>query len=309
MWTVTLIVLLALSSVHCQDVVDSSEHGVTEGKMKTNCTCGLSNKSPRRIIGGDESDVNEWPMMVGLIVFELFNMKNVFYCGGTLITHRHVITAGHCIHDDEGKPFTVDQMGFLFGAHDLRTINYDDPVAVRKAEKLIKHPKYVWPAAYDVAIAVMPTITFSKIIGPACLPTERFNIENKSLKVAGWGFITPDGPISDVLKKTNLIGHSHGNCGNYYKSVNGAVFEKNDPYQVCTSQPDTSHCAGDSGGPILWVDPDTNRYTLVAAPSYGLQQCHKHPQVNSDISYFVPWIQQVISETYPEEKTCAKIVS
>nr|AQM58329.1 venom serine protease 41 [Pristhesancus plagipennis] len=149
----------------------------------------------------------------------------------------------------------------------------------------------------------MPTITFSKIIGPACLPTERFDIKNKALKVAGWGFITPDGPGSDVLKKTNLVGYSSGNCAHIFGNPS------KDLYQVCTSQPDTSQCRGDSGGPILWVDPDTNRYTLVAAPSYGLQQCHKHPQVNSDISYFVPWIQQVISETYPEEKTCAKIVS
>ncbi|KAK9504746.1 hypothetical protein O3M35_008938 [Rhynocoris fuscipes] len=309
MWRVTVLVVFALGLVQSQNLIDSSEHGVTPGKIKTNCTCGLSNKSPKRVIGGDESGVNEWPMMVGIIVFEIYNMKNVFYCGGTLITHRHVVTAGHCIHDDVGRPFTEDRLGFLLGAHDLRKINYDDPLEVRKAEKLIKHPKYIWPATYDLAIAVMPMITFTPIIGPACLPTQRFNIENKPLKVAGWGFITPDGPGSDVLKKTNLVGHSHGNCAQFYNKVANAVFETKNPYQVCTSQPDTSQCRGDSGGPILWVDPDTNRYTLVAAPSYGAKECHKYPQVNSDISYFEPWIQQIISETYPEEKTCAKVSS
>nr|AQM58328.1 venom serine protease 33 [Pristhesancus plagipennis] len=246
-------------------------------------------------------------MMVGIIVFEMYGKKNAFYCGGTLITHRHIITAGHCIHDDKGRPFTENEIGFLLGAHDLRKIDYNDPIAVRKAEKLVKYPKYVWPITYDLAIAVMPTITFSKIIGPACLPTQRFNIENKALKVAGWGFITPQGPGSDVLKKTNLIGHSHGNCGKLYSTVTDAVFELDDPYQVCTSQPNTSQCRGDSGGPIMWVDPDVNRYILVAAPSYAAKECHRYPQVNSDVSYFEPWIQQVISETYPEEKTCAKI--
>ncbi|KAK9504745.1 hypothetical protein O3M35_008937 [Rhynocoris fuscipes] len=154
----------------------------------------------------------------------------------------------------------------------------------------------------------MPTITFTPVIGPACLPTQRFDIENKILKVTGWGFTTPYGPPSDVLKKTNLIGYNHGHCGQFYKMVLNAVFERNDPYQVCTSQLNTSQCRGDSGGPIMWLDPDTNRYTLVAAVSFATPICHQYPQVNSDISYFEPWIQQVISETYPEEKTCAKVV-
>nr|QHB21568.1 venom S1 protease 23 [Platymeris rhadamanthus] len=311
MWKFIIILALSVALSLSQDVdIDSSEHGVTEGKVKTNCTCGLSNKSPKRIIGGEESGVNEWPMMVAVIVKNWRNItENMFTCGGTIITHRHIITAGHCLHDDKGRPYKEEELGFVLGAHNLKKIDYKDPNILRTAEKFIKHPKYKWAVTYDVAIVILPKIEFSKIIGPACLPTERFDFENKRLKIAGWGFIDPSGPISDVLKKTNLISQKLETCWNVYKHVIGAPLEIKDPYQACTSQPGTSPCRGDSGGPIMWVDPKTNRYMLVAVPSYAVYFCHLYPQVSSDASYFEPWIQQVISETYPEEKTCAKISS
>uniref|UniRef100_A0AB38ZEJ7 Venom S1 protease 10 n=1 Tax=Oncocephalus sp. TaxID=2944721 RepID=A0AB38ZEJ7_9HEMI len=305
-----LVFLLFTSLTNCQDADDndSSEHGVGEGTLKTNCTCGWANKSPKRIIGGEEAGRNEWPMMAGIIAKQLRDMKNAFYCGASIITTRHIVTAGHCIHHDNGIPFKAEEIGIILAAHNLTQIDYDDPKVLITPEQLIKYPKYVWPTAYDIAIIIMPKIEFSQIIGPVCLPTGRFQVANRILKVVGWGYITPRGPGSDVLKKTRLIGHPHGNCLKVYKDVAGSVFELDESsYQTCTSQPDTSQCRGDSGGPIMWVDPEINRYVLVAAPSFATYECHKLPQVNTDITYFIPWIQQVIAETYPEERTCSKV--
>uniref|UniRef100_A0AB38ZE55 Venom S1 protease 4 n=1 Tax=Ectomocoris sp. TaxID=3104572 RepID=A0AB38ZE55_9HEMI len=307
MWQIEVLLILTIGfsvAIPVEDEIDSSEHGVTPGRVSTNCTCGLSNKSPKRIIGGEESGVNEWPMMAGIILRDHPYVKNVHICGGTVITHRHIITAGHCIHDDRGRPLKAEDIGVILAAHDLKKLDYSDPNVLRAPEKLIKHPNYVWPVTYDLVIVVMPYINFGPTIGPACLPTGSFNVDKKKLKLAGWGYTTPDGPGSDVLKKTDLIGISHKECGLTMKKVRGVVF---DTYQVCTNQTNTTQCRGDSGGPIMWVDEDTNRYTLVAAVSYGLEKCIDYPAVSSDISYFLPWIQQTISETYPEEKTCAKV--
>uniref|UniRef100_A0AB38ZE67 Venom S1 protease 8 n=1 Tax=Ectomocoris sp. TaxID=3104572 RepID=A0AB38ZE67_9HEMI len=302
--------LVFLTLGHClaipvEDEIDSSEHGVTPGRISTNCTCGLSNKSPKRIIGGKEAGVNEWPMMAAIIITKHKNWpNNVYWCGGTVITHRHILTAGHCLHDDDGKAFEPKHIGVILAAHNLNKLDYNDPNVLRSPEKLIKHPEYEFPVSHDMGLIIMPYITFSRTIGPACLPTERFNFVNKRMKVTGWGFTKPSGPVSDVLKKTDLIGITQEKCAKVYKNVIGAVFDTN--YQMCTFQPGTSDCSGDSGGPIMWVDKDINRYVLVAAPSYGGSGCKYHPGVNSDVTYFIPWIQQTISETYPEEKTCSK---
>nr|QHB21561.1 venom S1 protease 16 [Platymeris rhadamanthus] len=308
MWRfITLAFVAFIATSHARD---SSEDGIAPGIKKTNCTCGWANRSGKRIIGGQETEVNEFPMMAGLIMRRLYipgivDKENIHFCGGTIITHRHVVTAGHCMHDQNGNRLKPKDIGVVLGAHDLRKLDYKNPNVMRAPEKLILHPRYRWQAHYDLAIVVLPYVKFSQIIGPACLPTQRFDVAAKVLKVIGWGFITPQGPGSDILKKTDIIGMSHKQCSLIWGIM--PPFEINDPYQVCTYQPGTSQCLGDSGGPILWRDPFTNRYTLVAAPSYGTSTCHTHPCVSSDISYYVPWIQQIISETYPEEKTCAKV--
>uniref|UniRef100_A0AB38ZEM9 Venom S1 protease 25 n=1 Tax=Oncocephalus sp. TaxID=2944721 RepID=A0AB38ZEM9_9HEMI len=304
---VTVTVLATLTICKPIDPQDSSEHGVTQGQLKNNCTCGWVNRSPQRIIGGEETGVNEWPMMAALIRREIMGIKNMFFCGGSILTTRHVLTAGHCIHDEQGRPFSEHEIGVVLGAHKLSKVNYNDPKVMRTPEKLIKHPNYVWPITQDIAIIILPTIQFSQIIGPVCLPTEWHDLEDKKLKVTGWGYTSPSGPPSDVLKKTDLIGYNHGVCGKkYIGTVLGAVFDLKNVYQICTSQPATSQCRGDSGGPIMRLNKQTNRYEQVGVVSYGHPRCRDYPAVSSSVHYFTPWIQHVISTTFPEEKTCAK---
>lgn len=47
----------------------------------------------RRIIGGVETVINEYPWQVGLVR----PSTTLPYCGGTLISDRWVMTAAHCV--------------------------------------------------------------------------------------------------------------------------------------------------------------------------------------------------------------------
>ena len=55
------------------------------------CECGIPNRS-NRIVGGQETEVNEYPWQVGLVS----RSGTRPWCGGTLISDRHVMTAAHC---------------------------------------------------------------------------------------------------------------------------------------------------------------------------------------------------------------------
>lgn len=49
---------------------------------------------------------------------------------------------------------------------------------------------------------------------------------------------------------------------------------------------------GDSGGPIVYLDPDTNRYTLVGVVSYGAECASVTPGVNTEVAAYLDWIQK-----------------
>jgi secreted trypsin-like serine protease len=52
--------------------------------------CGLAN-SRLRIVGGLETRVKQYPWMTMLMY------DDRFYCGGTLINSKYILTAAHCV--------------------------------------------------------------------------------------------------------------------------------------------------------------------------------------------------------------------
>lgn len=56
--------------------------------------CGVSNRK-MRVVGGNVTQVHEFPWLAGLF------KNGQFYCGATLLTRKHVLTAAHCINGFE----------------------------------------------------------------------------------------------------------------------------------------------------------------------------------------------------------------
>lgn len=55
--------------------------------------CGTTARMKTRIVGGRPADPKEWPWMAALL-----RQGAIQYCGGVLITNRHVLTAAHCVY-------------------------------------------------------------------------------------------------------------------------------------------------------------------------------------------------------------------
>ena len=74
------------------------------------CNCGLRNsqQNENRIVGGNEAKVGEFPWIVFIKIF-----GGPGFCGGTLITRNHVMSAAHCFHPkgvEDYHPYAPEQI-------------------------------------------------------------------------------------------------------------------------------------------------------------------------------------------------------
>ena len=177
------------------------------------CICGIPHKA-QRIIGGTETGVNEYPWQVGLLA----GNKRHPFCGGSIITNQHILTAAHCL-----KKRTVSDISVLLGEHDTTD---SDPLIVPVIQ-ISNHPNFDRiKLNYDFAILTLERkITFSSTKSPVCLPsdTTKTFVEKKA-KVTGWGLTVAKGSAQDVsttLREVELKVLPNYECANFY---NGEIY-------------------------------------------------------------------------------------
>uniref|UniRef100_A0AB38ZER5 Venom S1 protease with CUB domain 11 n=1 Tax=Oncocephalus sp. TaxID=2944721 RepID=A0AB38ZER5_9HEMI len=281
--------------------VDSAEAGLVNlpGRRTTSCKCGWVNKRPARIYGGREVSPNEYPWLVALMRGDERRMP---FCGGSIITSYHVLSAAHCFTDRKGQ-LGNDNFLVSAGEHDWQV---DDNKARQliKVDKVIIYQNYTsYVKDFDIALLYLEKeIQFNEFVGPICLPNGRLDVRDKWLKVMGWGRVNQE-YYSTVAKMANVKGVDINICNAKFLYL----MRTEDTFHVCTWAQGTDSCKGDSGGPLVWLDPETNRYTQSALVSHAMGCGDTIPSVNTDVSYFLDWIQLEIQNTNPSAKTCSKV--
>ena len=109
-----------------------------------NCNCGIAPQQTinnARIIGGMETEPNKYPWQVGLIKpgFPVF-------CGGSIISAKHVLTAAHCFFIDDVL-ILPEFFNVLVGLHHLVDWQNEDHLHglhVRlNVSRILNHPNYI----------------------------------------------------------------------------------------------------------------------------------------------------------------------
>uniref|UniRef100_A0A182N745 Peptidase S1 domain-containing protein n=1 Tax=Anopheles dirus TaxID=7168 RepID=A0A182N745_9DIPT len=218
-----------------------------------------------------------------------------WFCGGSLIAARFVLTAGHCAHVGMPQPPEVVRLG----AGDLRQApRPGQDFAVRT---IVQHPDYGRFLSYN-DIALVELAAPATNIQPACLWTGQPIPADVPLVASGWGKLGHFEAPSPVLQRVRIPIIPNDGCNQLlYRSrrMRYGVL----PSQLCAGElaggKDT--CEGDSGGPLqLAVQPTSTigrscRYFVVGITSHGgVCGSANRPGLYTRVSYYIGWIGQVL---------------
>ncbi|XP_049884268.1 venom protease-like [Pectinophora gossypiella] len=248
------------------------------------------------IVGGEKASLGEFPHMaaIGWSNDESYQ----FNCGGSLISPRFVLTAGHCIRDprqQNPEPVVVrlaDQN--IDPTVDDRANPVDVPI-----KRIHKHPEYQPPKRYnDIALLELATdVDFEANIRPACLWTQPgFGAFDRGI-ATGWGVNdTRTKTTSKDLQKVSLSLLENDYCGTLLPTNrNWAGFR---PTQLCAGElrggKDT--CQGDSGSPLQVASKDNQCiFYIIGITSFG-GECARsgQPSIYTRVSSYLDWIEGVV---------------
>jgi len=227
-----------------------------------------------RIVGGSDAYPGEFPHQITLL---RGGPSGSLMCGGSLVSSRWVVTAGHCC---DGQ--SASRLGVAVGSHNLYQTDPDQENI--QVKTVVLHEDYdSFNIENDICLLELETpATLGSNVAAISLPykNEEYD-EGTNCIVSGWGTTSEGGSLASVLQKVTVPVVSDKHCRDSY----GASSITDSMICAGLDQGGKDSCQGDSGGPFMCG----NQLSGVVSWGYGCAEAG-YPGVYTQTSYFVDWI-------------------
>ncbi|KAJ2938193.1 hypothetical protein O0L34_g18532 [Tuta absoluta] len=280
------------------DYLDHLDKGFKEG-------CGIATSkqvAQRRIVGGDDAGFGTFPwqayIRIGssrcnmlMSIFELIGWKQCWIerCGGSLISRRHVVTAGHCVARAQPRHVRV-----TLGDYVINSAAEPLPAYTFGVRTIRVHPLFKFtPQAdrFDVAVLTLDrNVHYMPHIAPICLPERGSDFLGQYGWAAGWGALSPGSRLRPrTLQAVDVPVLDNRVCERWHRAngINVVIY----PEMLCAGYRGggKDSCQGDSGGPLMLER--TGRWYLIGVVSAGYSCASRgQPGIYHRVAHTVDWI-------------------
>jgi len=267
-------------------------------------TCGSD--ASNRIVGGQEADQHSIPWQAAIVSTW---SKYKPFCGGTIISPYHILTAAHCTW--------VPNIWVAVGEHAINNFinetHSEDNARLHKVQCIENHPTYDRrPLDNDFAVITLedPLDLSGSTARAACLPPADLapfvpaggSVEPTEFTVSGWGLLKEGGNSQPhVLHHVKVPFYDRTVCDDaYYNITKPRRFLTENMMCAGHAGGGIDSCQGDSGGPLT-LTIGTLEY-VVGVVSWGIG-CGRPslPGVYAEVTKQLDWIRgQGINATHAE---------
>ncbi|XP_063391366.1 chymotrypsin-1-like [Cydia fagiglandana] len=248
-----------------------------------------------RIVGGEDASESDAQHMVGLVVGTYLK---VFLCGGTLISHKTVVTAAHCIDEvvwfGQLKNTLEGQIGSVYISKGYTAIKFSgfenhpnwDRVEIKNDIGVLKMAEPL-----NDSLAKIIKLDFKWIGG------------GEKVTVAGWGLLEYPGAIPDRLQRIDVDTMSPKECEEGVEEANLQNRPSppvNSSVELCTMHKNGAGqgmCHGDSGSAVMSIPElgEDTEISIVGIVSWGFPCALGHPDMHTRLSAYETWLRLLLA--------------
>ncbi len=245
------------------------------------------------IIGGTEAENGTFPWLA-YIIDE--HGEGFAQCTGTVIATNVILTAGHCAEDAETGVINEPS------GYGVVTGNVEWTSSARQVSgvsKVIIYPGYLRGYGVgDAALLVLATPTTAPAIRLGTWPSDATDLEaGRPAVIAGWGkTFYAEEALLERLRWAETVLQTSSYC-----EANAPTFFPSD--ELCVINPpeyETGACEGDSGGPLISLNPSGSGVIEIGVTSHGYGEClTTRPTVLTRADLIASWAHSWIEAVKP----------